>query len=139
VGARRQPVPPVGVDPDEDGLNKEREPFEREAEPEHVAEVLDPLRPQQPELKRQDRAGHHAHREQREHDPRPSPRQGPVQLISGSQVPPLREQHDHGKRDTEADQRDMHGQRQRLHLPRLEQIVLVHVHRLPRYLNYYST
>src|ERR1700694_1628454 len=46
----------------------------------------------------------------------------------GSPVPhpqPLREQHHRWKRDPERDQRDVHRERQRLHLPRLEQILLV--------------
>ncbi len=38
VQSRGQPVPAVRVDGDEDGLDEEREPFEREAEPEHAAE-----------------------------------------------------------------------------------------------------
>ena len=51
VRARREPVPPVRVDPDEDRLEEEREPLEGEPEPEHVPEVLYPHRPQQPQLK----------------------------------------------------------------------------------------
>ena len=75
----------------------------------------------------------------REHDPRPPPRERPEEFVARPQVPPLGEQHEHGKRDPEADERDVHGQRQRLHLPRFEQIVLVHVHREPPYTHYYNT
>ena len=39
VRARRQPVPAVDVDRDEDRLDEEREALEREAEPEDVAEA----------------------------------------------------------------------------------------------------
>ena len=127
--ARREPVPPVGVDPDEDRLEEEGEALECEPEAKHVPEVLNPHRPQESQFKGQDRARHHADGEQCEHDPRPPARERPVELVPGPQVPPLREQHDHGERDTEAHQRDVHGQRQRLHLPRFEQVVLIHVHR----------
>jgi hypothetical protein len=66
---RRQPVPAVGVYPDEDGFEEERESLERESQPEDVPEVLHPHRPQQSQLEGQDRAGHNPDREQREHDP----------------------------------------------------------------------
>jgi hypothetical protein len=136
--ARREPVPAVRVDADEDGLEEEGEPLKREPEPEHVPEVLYPDRPQQTELEGQDRAGHHPDREQREHDPRPPAGERPVEVVPGPQVPPLGEQHDHGKRDPEANQRDVHGQRQRLYLPGLEQVVLGHVHQPPSYIYYYN-
>ncbi|HEX4833656.1 MAG TPA: hypothetical protein VH478_21475 [Trebonia sp.] len=128
VGAGPQPVPPVGVDADEDGLDEEGEPLQREPEAEDVAEVRHPLRPQHAELERQDRAGDDADREQREHDPRPPPGQDPVQLVAGAQVPVLGEQDEDGKRDAEAHQRDVHGQGERLHLARLEQVVLFSAH-----------
>src|SRR5262245_27587924 len=122
---RLEPVPAVYVDPDEDGLDEEREPLQREPEAEHVAEVLYPHRPQQPQLERQDRSGDHPHREQRQHALRPAPGQSPVQPIPGAQVPPLGEQDQHGEGDAEADQRDVHDQRERLHLARLEQVLLI--------------
>ena len=128
VHPRPQPVPSVGVDPDEDGLDEEREPLQREPEPEHVPEVLNPDGPQQPELERQDRPGHHPDREQRQHDPRPPPGQRPVDLIAGAQVPVLREQHEHRERNPEAHQRNVHRQRQCLHLPGFVEVVLIHSH-----------
>jgi hypothetical protein len=128
VRARAEPVPAVGVDPDEDGLGEEREALQREAEPEDVPEVLGPHRPQQAQLEGQDRAGDHAHREQREHDLRPAPRQRPVQGVAGAQVAVLGEQHEHRERNAERYEGDVHGERERLQLPCLEQIVLVHVH-----------
>ena len=51
VHARRRPVPAVDVDADEDRLDEEREALEREREPEDVAEVGHPDRPEQPEPK----------------------------------------------------------------------------------------
>jgi hypothetical protein len=134
----RQPVPSVRVNTDEDRLEEEGEPLQREPEPEHVPEVSHPLRPQQPQLERQDRPGHDTDREQREHDPGPAPRERPVQGIAGSQVAVFGEQDEHGERDPEAHQRDVHGQRQRLHLPRLVEVMLVDAHEdqgTPHYYN----
>jgi hypothetical protein len=129
VRPRPEPVPSVGVDPDEDGLKEEGEPLKREAEPEHVAEVLHPDRPEQPKLEGEDGARDDADREKRQHDPRPAPGEGPVERIARAQVPVLGDEDEHGERDAEAHQRDVHGQRQRLHLPRLEEVLLVDAHR----------
>jgi len=104
----RQFVPAVGVDPHEDRLDEEREPLEREAEAEDVAEVPHPHRPQQAHLERQDRPGDHADREQGQHDPGPPPGDGPVEGVAGTHVPVLDEQDEHREGNAEADQRDMH-------------------------------
>jgi len=48
VRARRQAVPAIDVDADEDRLEKEGEALDREAEAEHAAEGGGELRPQQP-------------------------------------------------------------------------------------------
>jgi hypothetical protein len=125
---RLKPVPPISINTYEYGFEEEGEALKREAEPEHVTEVLHPHRPQQPELEGQDRAGDDAHREQREHDPRPAFRQHAVERIAGAEVAVLGEKHEYGEGDAEAHERDVHGQRERLQLPRLVQIVLVHVH-----------
>ena len=129
VRPRREPVPAVGVDADEDGFEEEREALEREAEAEHVPEVLHPHRPQQPEFERQDRAGDDAHGEQREHDPRPASGERAVELVAGSQVAVFGDEDENGERDAKTHQRNVHGERERLHLARLEQVVLVHAHR----------
>ena len=63
--------------------------------------------------------------EQRHHHPAPAPGQRPVQRVAGAQVQPLDEQHHRRERDPERHQRDVHRERQRLHLPRLEQVLLV--------------
>jgi hypothetical protein len=123
-----QPVPAVGVDAEEDGLHEEREALQREAQAEDVPEVGYPLRPQHAELEGEDGPGDHAHREQREHDPRPALGKDAVEVIAGAQVPVLGEQDQHGERDAEAHQRDVNGQGQRLHLARLEQVVLLRAH-----------
>ena len=122
VLARRDPVPRVDVDRDEDRLEEEREALEREAEPEDVPERRHELRPQQPELEAEDRAGHDPDREQRDHHLRPAHRERPVERVARAQVERLDEEHERRERDPEADERDVHGERQRLHLPRLEQV-----------------
>jgi cytidine deaminase len=55
----------------------------------------------------------------------PALRQCQVQRVARSVAQPLDEQHHHRERDPEAHQRDVHRERQRLHLARLQQIVLV--------------
>ena len=125
VPARRQPVPSVDVDRDEDRLDEEGEPLEHEAQPEHVAEGGHETRPQQAELEAEDRTRDDADREQREHHLRPAPRDRAEERVPGTQVAPLHEQDHRRKRDAKADQGDVHRERERLHLPSLEQVVLL--------------
>src|SRR2546425_10611347 len=99
--------------------------FEHEAQPEHVAEGGHETRPQQAELEAEDRTRDDADREQREHHLRPAPRERAEERVAGAQVAPLCEQNHRRKRDAEADERDVHRERERLHLPSLEQVVLV--------------
>jgi hypothetical protein len=110
VRPRLQPVPSVGINTDKDGFDEEAEAFQREAEAEHIPEILHPHWPQQPQLEGQDRAGDDAHREQREHDPRPAFRERAVERVAGAQVAVLGEQDEHRERDAEAHQRDVHRQ-----------------------------
>ncbi len=93
VGARRQPIPPVHVDADEDRLEEERKPLERETEAEHAAERADEVRPENAELEAEDRTGHDSNREQRDHHLRPAPRDHPVAGIARAQIAPLGEYH----------------------------------------------
>src|SRR5690348_6160426 len=109
VQPRLEPVRAVGVDPDEAGSGAARCRLQREADRDRVADILDLTRPQQAELEGQDRAGDHAHREQREHDLGPAPGQGPVERVTGAQVTPLGEQDHDREGDAEAHQRDVHG------------------------------
>ena len=73
-----------------------------------------------PNSKRQDRAGHDADREQHHRHLRPALGERLVGRVAGAQVEPLDEQEHRRERDPEAHDRDVHGQRQRLHLARLE-------------------
>ena len=124
--ARGQAVPPIDVDANEDRLDEERETLEREAESEDAPERGREVGPQQAHLEAQDRAGDHAHREQRDHHLRPALRQRAVERIARAEVQPLRQQHHRRERDPEAHQWDVHRKRQRLHLSRLQQIGLLY-------------
>ena len=126
VRARRQAVPAVDVDRDEDRLDEEREALEREREAEDVAVGGHELRPQEPELEREDRPGHDADGEQADHRLRPAPGERHEQRVATAPAEPLEAEHERRERHAEADERDVDGERQRLHLPRLEQVLLVH-------------
>jgi hypothetical protein len=104
---------------------KNEKPSDREAQSEHAAEARHELRPQQPELEAQNRAGHHAHREQCEHHPRPAAGDRAQDRVAGAQGTPLGEDDHRRERHAEAHERDVHRERQRLHLARLEQVPLV--------------
>jgi hypothetical protein len=74
-------------------------------------------------------AGDDAHGEQREHDPRPAPGERAVERVAGSQVPVFGDENQNRERDAEAHQRDVRGERECLHLPRFEQVVLIDTYR----------
>ena len=60
VRPRREAIPAVDVDADEDRFHEEGEAFDREAEPEDAAEGAGEVRPEQPHLEAEDRPGHDA-------------------------------------------------------------------------------
>jgi transposase len=124
--AAGEAVPSVGIDPNEDGLHEERESLDRESQPEHAPECGREVWPQQPHLKAEDRASDHANRKKRQHDSAPAPGHCPIERVAGSHPEPLHEQNHRGERDPEADKWDVDGERQSLHLPSLEQILLIH-------------
>ena len=125
VQPRRHAIPAVDVDRDEDRLDEEREALQAEGKAEDVPERGHEVRPQQAHLERQDRPGHDADREEGDHDLRPALGERPVELVAGAQVERLDEQDHARERDPEAHERDVHGERQRLHLPRFEQVLLL--------------
>src|SRR6266487_640611 len=59
VRTRREPIPAVDVDGNEDRLDEEREALGRKSDPEDITEGGHERRPQQAHLERQHRAGHH--------------------------------------------------------------------------------
>ena len=125
VRTRGEAVPAVHVDRDEDRLDEEREGLERESEPEDVAESGHEAGPEKPELEAEDRSRHDADGEEGEHHLRPAPGDRPVDRVARSQPERLHEEHERRKGDPEADERDVHGERERLHLPGFEQVLLV--------------
>ena len=125
MGPWRQALPPVDVDPDEDCLHEEGEALDREAETEDAAEAGREGGPQETHLETEDRPRHDSGRKQGRHHLRPALRQRPVELVAGAQVEPLEEQHQCREGDPEADERDVHREGERLHLPRLQQVVLI--------------
>ena len=126
VDLRRQAVPAVDVDGDEDRLDEEREALQAEGEAEDVAEGGHELGPQQAELEGQDRAGHDPDGEQDDHRVRPALGECAVERVAGAKPESLEEQHHRREGDAEADQRDVDHERQRLHLTGLEQVLLIH-------------
>ena len=126
VQSRRQPVPAVDVDRDEDRLDEERDALEREPQAEHRSEPGHEARPQQPHLEAENRPGHHAHSEQREHRLRPALGELPIERVARAQVKPLDQEDKRRERDPEAHDRDVHRERERLHLTRLQEVLLVH-------------
>ena len=108
---------------------KNEKPSIAKPSPNTLPKVRGEGRPEQAHLEAEDRPGDDADGEQRHHHLRPAPRQRPVELIARAQIEPLDEQHQRRECDPEADERDVHRERQRLHLPRLQQVVLVHLGR----------
>jgi hypothetical protein len=77
------------------------------------------------ELEAEDRSGDHTDCEERDEDPRPAPRERQVNRVARAQPEPFCEEHQRGKGDREADKRNVRDERERLHLPRLENVVLI--------------
>src|SRR5919201_510129 len=67
--------------------------------------------------------------DRRAHQIRPGTCERPVERIAAAKIPPLHEQEQCRKSDPETDERDVHRERQRLHLSGLQQGVLLRRHR----------
>src|SRR5207247_3966866 len=78
------------------------------------------------ELEAEDRPGDDADGEEREHHLRPAAGEQPVEGIARPQMKPLDEENERRERDPEADERNVRCEGQRLHLARLEQVLLVY-------------
>jgi hypothetical protein len=104
---------------------KKEKPSIAKPRPEDAPERGGERGPQQAHLEAEDRAGDHPDGEQRDHDPRPAARDRAVGLVAGALVQPLHEQHHRREGDAEAHERDVHGEGQRLHLARFEQVLLL--------------
>ena len=103
----REPVPAVDVDRDEDRLGEEEDPLDREAGAEDVAPALHELRPEQPHLEGEDRAGDGADREQDRRRLRPELREAHRVVVVVAPAAVLGDQHDRRERDADAREDDV--------------------------------
>jgi hypothetical protein len=122
VRPRAEPVPAVDVDRDEDRLEEERDRLDVERKAEYVAELAHEPGPEQPELEREDGAGHRADREGHRHDLRPSASQQQRDVVALAHASPVRDQRDRRQRHAERHQQDVEAQREGHLLARGEQV-----------------
>ena len=113
VRPRLQPPPAVDVDRDEDRLGEEEQPLERERDAERGAPLAHELRPQQPELEAEHRAGHRADGERDRHVLRPPLRQLQGVGIVVLDAAVVGDQRHERPRDAERDEDDVEGERER--------------------------
>src|SRR5688572_12288418 len=99
--AGRDPVPPIEVDAEENGLGEEGEALEGERHADDRAGVLHETRPEQPELERQDGARYRADGEQDRGPLGPALRQLEVDAVTAPLPAPLRDYHQHRHRDAD--------------------------------------
>src|SRR3954452_16168637 len=118
VRPRRQPLPSEDVDRDEDRLEEEEDPLDREEHPEDRAEAAGEGRPQQPELERQHRPCHGAHRERHGDDLGPAPGEQQRVGVAVAQPAVVGDQHDRREGHAERRENDMEAQRERHLAPR---------------------
>ena len=111
VQPRRHPAAAVEIDAEEDRLGEEREPLQRERQPDRFAERAHEPRPQQAELERQHRPRHRADREQ-DAGPLGQPlRQQQVLGIARPPVAHVRDHHQRRQRDARRREHDVERQR----------------------------
>lgn len=120
--ASRHLLPAVQIDAEEDGLEKEREAFERERHPDERASALHEARPQEAELEAQHRAGDRADREQDRRALRPSMREIQVNGVAAFRVEILGDDHEHRHRHTDDGEHDVEAERHGHLQPCSEQI-----------------
>ena len=126
VQPRRQSVPAEDVDRDEDRLEKERDPFDGERQPEHVAEAAEQPGPEDAQLEREHRAGHRAHREQHAHDVRPAPGQPERVPIVVAEPVGVRDQREQRQAEAQRHKQDVEAQRERHLASRRQQVARQH-------------
>ena len=106
----RSRLPAVDVDRDEDRLGEEEDPLEAERDPEGLAPLAHELRPEQPELEAQHRAGHGADRERDRHVLRPPLREQQGVGVAVLDPAVVGDQRHERPRDAERHQDDVEGQ-----------------------------
>ena len=118
VRPRRQALPAEDVDRDEDRLEEEADPLDREQHTEDLAEAAGELRPQQPELEREHGPGHGADRERHRNDLRPAAGEQERVRIVAAQAAVVGDQHDRRERHPQRREDDVEPQRERHLAPR---------------------
>ncbi len=110
VRSGREPVPAVDVDGDEDRLEEEEDPLDREADSEGVTEAAREPRPQQAELEGEDGAGHRADGEEDRDSLRPVARQAKRLRVLLPMAVPLGDQHRGREGHAEAGEHDVEAE-----------------------------
>ena len=113
VWPRREPAPSVDVDGDEDRLEEEEQPFDREGNAVRAAEATHEPWPQEAELEREHRAGDRAHCERHRHVLRPTPREEQRVGLVVLDPPVVRDQRHECPRHAERNENDVYGERER--------------------------
>jgi hypothetical protein len=122
VRPRREPVPAEDVDRDEDRLEEEADPLDREQDAEHLAEAAGELGPQQPELERDHGAGDRADRERHRDHLRPAPREQQRVGVVVAEAAVVGDQHDRRERHAQAREDDVEAERERHLAPRRREL-----------------
>jgi hypothetical protein len=108
--ARADAVPPVEIDPEEDGLEEEGESLERERHPDQRTGVPHEARPEQAELEREHRARDRADGEQHRRALRPAVREIEIRAVPSAPPPPLGEHHQQRHRDPDLGEDDVEAE-----------------------------
>ena len=111
VRARRETIPAVEIEPEEDGLDEEGEPLRREGETDDAAGVAHEDRPEQSQLEGEDRAGDRADGEEDGESFGPAADESHVDRVAGLQPQPLGDEEEDGQTHTEHGEDDVEGER----------------------------
>src|SRR3954449_13479609 len=122
VRPRAHAVPAVDVDRDEDRLEEEEQPLDREWDAEGCAEAAHQPGPQQAQLEREHGPGHRPDGEEDGGDLRPAAGQHERLLVALAQPAPVGDEHQERERDAERHQDDVEAQRERHLLARGQQL-----------------
>jgi hypothetical protein len=107
--AHRCDLPPVEIDPQEDRLGEEGEPFERERHADDGPGEFHEMGPQESELERENRPRDSADREQDRGSLGPPLGQLQVDLVARLLPPPLGDDHEDGHSDADDSEDDVEG------------------------------
>ena len=109
--ARRETIPAVEIEPEEDGLDEEGEPFRRKGQTDDAAGVAHEDRPEQSQLEGEDRAGDRADGEEDGESFGPAADEGHVDRVAGLQPQPLGDEEEDRQPHAEHGEDDVEGER----------------------------